>query len=204
MKTLVLLSELTRNKKIEDKLESLFSGKTFKLGYIPSRSDKTRKYFDNAQDFFKNVGVDELLYFDVDEEFDESLIKDLKMCDGIYLSGGNTFYFLKKLRESNMLCLIREFVKEGKILMGVSAGSILMSKTIDMAHLLDDNLVDLKDLTSLGLVDFEVLPHWNDQLNLLGEHHQNTIFCLHDGDGIFIQGEKMDIIGNVREIKGEL
>lgn len=205
MKTLVLLSELTKNNNLVEKLKSIFAKKNFKLGYIPSQSDKTRKYFTSANEYFTAVGVNEIFYFDVDEEWEPSLLEELKTCDGIYLSGGNTFYFLKQLKERNMLTFIKEFVEDGKLLIGVSAGSILMSKTIEIAHLLDENSVDLQDLKALRLIDFEVMPHWGD-VNVPQEKlkRQNSVYCLRDGDGIFIDGDTVKFVGNVQEIRGEL
>ncbi|KAA0546955.1 hypothetical protein FZW96_13280 [Bacillus sp. BGMRC 2118] len=200
VKTLVLLSELTRSKPIDNKLKNLFEGRSFKLGYIPSQTDESRKYFHKAQEFFTYVGVNEFVYFDVDKEFDGSRLEELTSCDGIYLSGGNTFYFLKNLQERNMLTVLKGFVAEGKILLGVSAGAIIMSKTIEMASLLDDNIVNLEDLTSLGIVDFETVPHWNDQLQKLQDRRRNIVYGLQDGDGIFIQGERIELIGSVYRV----
>jgi len=90
-----------------------------------------------------------LLYFDVDKEYDEKKIEELLACDAIFLSGGNTYYFLNSLRKRKFLPKLREYVRIGGILIGVSAGSIIMSKTIDITTLHDENTIGLKDYTAL-------------------------------------------------------
>ncbi|MGG1675468.1 Type 1 glutamine amidotransferase-like domain-containing protein [Neobacillus sp. NRS-1170] len=207
MINLVLLSDFSKknNLQLEERIKSLIAGKSFKLGYIPSKSDKERKYFIAAKEYFRSLDINEFLYFDVDEEYDESLLGELESCDGLYLSGGNTFYFLKNLQKRNLLGKINEMAINGKLLIGVSAGSILMSKTIKIAAFIDENIVHLEPLNALDLIDFEFMPHWdtqNTQLpELLGYSKLKTIYTCNDGDGIVITGEHIEFYGKINEIR---
>ncbi|MBS8263653.1 peptidase S51 [Mesobacillus boroniphilus] len=212
MGKLVLLSDLKINHPaLTTKIKELISPKPFKLAYIPSRTDKERWYFEKAKPEFTAIGVTDFFYFDIDEEFESSQLEEFNSCDGIFLSGGNTYQFLKNLKERNIVSLIKEMVQEGKPLIGVSAGSIIMSKSIKIAGFHDQNEVQLTDLNGLELVDFEFMPHWNrekDQLDALLEYsllQEECIFTCHDGDGIVIDGEKIEFYGGIKEIrKGEL
>ncbi len=90
-------------------------------------------------------------------------VKDfLKDFYGIYMSGGNTFWFLKKIQEANCIEVVRDFVNSGKIYVSTSAGSIVAGPDIFPTRNLEkaNKVPDLKDYKGLGLVDFIVMPHW--------------------------------------------
>lgn len=81
----------------------------------------------------------------------------------VLISGGNTFALSKHLKESGLDKVLKKFAeKQSFVLAGFSAGAIVLSPTIRIATTgeMDENLVGLTDLTSLGLVDFEVYPHY--------------------------------------------
>ena len=209
---LVLLSDLRNmNPALKNRIKELAGSKPFKLAYIPSRTDKERRYFEKARPELTSWGVTDLFYFDVDQEFEESQLDEFKSCDGIFLSGGNTYLFLKNLQERNIVTYIKQMVQEGKTLIGVSAGSIIMSKSIKIAGFHDQNEVQLSELNGLGLVDFEFMPHWNREKHQLDELldysllQEEIIFTCRDGDGIVIDGDKIEFHGEIKEIrKGEL
>jgi peptidase E len=87
----------------------------------------------------------------------------------IYLSGGNTFTMLKALRYANVdTYILNEYYNGEQVtLAGLSAGAILMSHDIIMAkvpkHCADKNTAKLHDLTSLGIVEDWVSPHYIDR-----------------------------------------
>ncbi|MDQ1147675.1 dipeptidase E [Bacillus sp. SORGH_AS 510] len=209
MRNLVLLSNISNNMNLhlEERIKGMIGESLFKLAYIPSQSDHQRRYFNYVMEYFQSLGVSDVLYFDADEEYDESLLEQLKECDGLFLSGGNTFYFLKNLQERNLIPTIQAMVEKGKLLIGLSAGSIMMSKTIKIADYIDENLVELQTLEALDLVNFEFMPHWEVQKPRLEElleyslTNQNTIYTCYDGDGIVLQGDTIEFFGKVNEIR---
>ncbi|MCB2360542.1 peptidase E [Clostridium estertheticum] len=99
-------------------------------------------------------------------------------------------------------------MEQGGILIGISAGSIILSKTIDMAQFGDEDIVGIEDRSSLGIVDFQFMPHWSDDesikyLDLLKNYSKvkkTTIYACNDGDGIVIDGDDIKFIGNVIKI----
>ena len=60
-------------------------------------------------------------------------MKLLELKDIIFVEGGNTFYLLKAMRACNFEKIIRKLLKEGKVYIGASAGSIVAGKTIKTA-----------------------------------------------------------------------
>ena len=127
MKKLVLHSDqIQDHKEVDLAFIELLGKKSPRLAYIPSQSDLQRKYFNQRVEWYKLFGITDLLYFDVDKEYDEKKIEELLACDAIFLSGGNTYYFLNSLKKRKFLPKLREYVRIGGILIGVSAGSILL------------------------------------------------------------------------------
>jgi dipeptidase E len=88
--------------------------------------------------------------------------EDLKDIDVLYISGGNNFYLKEKSNESGFDEFVKEFVATGKIYIGTSCGSQIMSK--DMSSILSMTDLDLLsspvDTQGFGLVDFTIIPHW--------------------------------------------
>lgn len=208
MTTLVLLSDLVfeSNDKLDQKILRLFNREQSSIGYIPSCSDPERKYFEHTRRYYNQVGIDNIQYYDLDLEYEESTFGSIFECDAIHLSGGNTFYFLSLLQKRNVLGLLRSYVKSGGILIGVSAGSILTTPTIEIAGYgedADENEVGLNDMKALGLVDFEFAPHWDgseDALNSLREYtrvNRTAVYVCQDGGGLVIDGESVELYGNV-------
>lgn len=208
MKKLVLYSDQgIERRELDKEVLALIGKENPKIGYIPSCSDIERKYFNIASEYYEGMGIKDPLYFDLDKEYDESKLEELMKCDAIHLSGGNTFYFLNSLKKRNMIDRIKEYVEKGGVLIGLSAGSIIMSETIEAAQFGDYNEIDLKDLNALGLVDFEFMPHWNTDdryLNDLLEYSKEVkkvIYTCKDGDGIVINNHEIKFIGEIGKIE---
>jgi dipeptidase E len=84
----------------------------------------------------------------------------------IVISGGNTFNLLRNLRESGLDKSIKQFAAKPEfVLAGFSAGALVLTPTISVCNLpnFDDNQVGIEDLSGLGIVDFEIFPHYDKQ-----------------------------------------
>lgn len=100
----------------------------------------------------------------------------------LILAGGNTFTFLNNLRQSGLNKTIEEFTqKDNFVLAGFSAGALVLTPSIEICNLpnYDKNLIELKDLTGLGIVNFEVFPHyskeWSKFLNNYRKQTENEV-----------------------------
>ncbi|MGH4119162.1 Type 1 glutamine amidotransferase-like domain-containing protein [Clostridium sp.] len=210
MRKIVLYSDqiIKENRKVDYELLRLLNKKNPSIGYIPSCSDLTRKYFNPKVKYYNELGISNIQYFDLDKEYDEIKINDIFKSDAIHLSGGNTFYFLYLLKKRNLVKSLQLYVEQGGILIGISAGGIILSKTIDMAQFGDEDIVGIADRSSLGIVDFQFMPHWSDDegikyLDLLKDYSKikkTTIYACNDGDGIVIDDDDIKFIGNVIKI----
>ena len=75
---------------------------------------------------FHEMGIKNVRFVDI--EFEEP--NTLRQSDVIYLNGGNPFYLLHHLKRSGADTIIREFVENGGLLIGVSTSSIVLGPDI--------------------------------------------------------------------------
>jgi len=153
--------------------------------------------------------MDLQVYFELDKEFRPNLLESLLRCDAIHLSGGNTNYFLQWLRKREMLEPIRQYVKRGGVLVGVSAGSILMSPDISICSLDVNEPIEVEnDFSSLNLVDFAFVPHYGSRrmptiipaLQKYSREHQIVVYACQDSGGIVVTEDNVRCIGDVYKI----
>jgi dipeptidase E len=99
--------------------------------------------------------------------------------DVLLISGGNTFQLLSNLRKSGLDKAIMELShKQNVTIAGFSAGALVLTPTIRICNLpgFDENLVGINDLRGLGIVDFELFPHFEKQSHesILNEYRKGT------------------------------
>lgn len=156
---------------------------------------------------FSEMGFDSTIV----EQFDLMHRKheELSAFDIIYILGGNPFLLLDELNKSGFRSVLKELVNQDKILMGYSAGSLLLGPDMmlmDRADsLLGFNDIGLKELTCLGLYDFYIFPHYADftsqapeLIPIINEFEAETEYPLYrikDNQGIIFHNGKVQIIG---------
>lgn len=175
------------------------------ITYIPSSSEYGKWEFGEFVHHFRRYNLSQFAYLPVDSPSTEMLIEEAFLQDIIHLSGGNTFYFLNCLRKGGFIPRLKEFVRRGGVLSGLSAGAILMTPTIHTAGFpefdCDENTVRLRNLKSLKLVDFEFFPHFRNSRRYraaLAEYSAASprkLYACPDGAGIVIEGAGMRLCG---------
>ena len=112
----------------------------------------------------------ELSYFNLSVDFfdfDSDDLDKLLDYDVVLINGGNPFYLLKSIKAHNAIDVLIK-VAQVKILIGVSAGSIVLQNNINLiagySPEMNEN-VNLNDLTGLSLTNIQILPHYNRFIN---------------------------------------
>jgi dipeptidase E len=86
--------------------------------------------------------------------------KAVEQTDAIFIGGGNTFRLLKALQDLDLIEAIRRKIGSGAPYIGSSAGSNVAGPTIKTTK--DMPIVQPRSFESLGLVPFQISPHYLD------------------------------------------
>ncbi len=137
-------------------------GKT--VTFIPTAAlhEKVNFYVKSGRKALEKMGlkVDNL---DVSTAAQSEILTKLQSNDYIYVSGGNTFFLLQELRRVGADKIIIEQIESGKLYIGESAGSIILSPNIEYVKGMDDYkaATDLNNFDALNIINFYPLPHQN-------------------------------------------
>lgn len=176
-----------------------------RVAYISSAPQGIERpyYHSTIEDFShfdKDIKID---YFDLSEVFSDEALHRLLEYGTVYLSGGNTYTFLDDARKRNLYPILKKHLENGGLLIGASAGSIMMTPSISIASNADENVPGLSGFTGFGFVGFEFHPHYSheDDDFLRGYmKDKNTItYLCKDGDGIFYSDGGIKLFGEVSE-----
>jgi len=183
----------------------LFKKKNPVITFIPSSSYQSDSEFQEFVNCYSRYNFSKFLFFPVDVPFDNVLLSQVMQSDAIYLAGGNTFYFLNSLRKSKLLAPLKRFVHNGGILSGLSAGAIMMTDDISLAGYpefdRDENDIRLKNLNSLGLVDFYFFPHfknsprYDNAFKRFSKKNDKILYACPDGAGLVILDNTISFVG---------
>lgn len=182
MERLILFSQPTEQNSLE-LTKALFPVelKGGEFAYMPSDGRNTKQvYTDHWRSIAEEKGF-RFVFIDNMQEGEDALTEAEKVlsADILLISGGNTFELLDNLRKSGLDNTILEFRKKQQhVLSGFSAGAIVLTPRIDVASEAggDENVVGITDLAGLGLIDFEVFPHYNEltDTTILEEYRQKS------------------------------
>jgi dipeptidase E len=102
---------------------------------------------------------------DVSKQTYEKNIQDIKNCEIICITGGNTFYLLQELIKTKTNQLIVKAIKQGKSYIGSSAGSVILAQDIKYVTGIDKPEVahELKTTKSLGIINTYPCVHFDSE-----------------------------------------
>lgn len=176
-----------------------------KVVFIPTASipEKVTFYVEADKKTLKKLGmiIDEL---DVSSASHDEIAAKISGADYVFVEGGNTFFLLQELRRSGADELIKEHIHQGKLYIGASAGSVIVSKDIEYVKYMDkpDVAPDLSgDFSALSIVDFYVVPHHTDfpfkksAEKVVEEYSGKLNLCLiSNNQAVTVDGNAIEII----------
>jgi dipeptidase E len=141
-------------------------------------------------------------------------VAELDKVDGVFVTGGNTFRLLDKLQKTGLLEAIRDKALEGFPYMGASAGINVTGPTIMTTN--DMPIVAPRDFDAMGLVPFQINPHYvdgrfhyeedgkiipyagesrADRLHQYHEENDTPIIGVREGSALRIRGNNVELLG---------
>ena len=195
------------NKDLNQRSAVLTARKNPLITYIPAQSYGAEEDFMEFVRGFRPLRLNRFLFFPIDRTFDRVLLREVMKSDIIHLSGGNTFYFIRYLRENGLISLLKDFVSQGRVLTGLSAGGIMMGPTIKSASYpnfdRDDNDEGPMSWRGLNLTKFEFFPHYRNsrryeqELLRQSKRGPHPILAAPDYSGIVLNGENTEFLGRI-------
>jgi dipeptidase E len=175
------------------------------ITFIPSSSYLSEQEFKSFVRHYSKYKITRFIHFPIDVPFDKILFQEVMRSDAIHMGGGNTFYFLNSLRKAGLLNQLKTFAEKGGLLTGLSAGAIMMTENIEMAGYpefdRDENVVNIKNLSALNLVDFLFFPHFRNSARYdavfkkYTRQSEKIIYACPDGAGIVVRNNEIRFIG---------
>ena len=111
--------------------------------------------------------------------------------DVIYISGGNTFGTMKRLKDTSADLIIKNYVNQGAVYIGGSAGAHIASANIEHVKKYDTNAFGLTDFKGLGLFYGVLICHYTDDrkadLEALKNRSPHPVTALRDDEAIVIE-----------------
>ena len=201
--------KIPANRGLDDRVLAAVGKSNPLVAWIPSgaRPEKTDEFFANRRAYYAELGVTNVEMFALHRDFREDRIPWLLSCDIIHLSGGDAFTFLPLLRKTRILDALHGYASRGGILVGDCGGAMLMARDIEIC--LFGKIPPppgLKDLSALGLVDFEFHPHlgtYGADLETLREYSRRkscVVYAAPDGAGLSVLGKEIKPHGKVTRI----
>lgn len=176
-----------------------------KVAYISSSPQNgDRPYYQSTITDYAAISPDiRVDYFDLSEDFTNEMLVGLSSYAAIYLSGGNTFTFMDSARKRGLQTILAQYLANGGLLIGASAGSIMCTSSIELAKFGDENEVSMTDFSGFGFVDFEFHPHFtgepeeHEHLADYQRTHGREIYTCKDGAGLYVSGSGVEAFGSI-------
>jgi len=196
-------------RRIDQLLLELIGKPRARIGFIPSAAAPGDAFYYSQREYYARLGAKLSPCVNLDQRFVPQRIDELLQCDAIHLSGGNTHHSLFWLRRRGLTALLLDYVERGGVLIGVSAGAIVMTPEIASCQLCgDERDIDLSDLCGLALTDFGFAPHFGRAFDLAAlqtfsrdREPERIVYGCPDGAGIVIDGDRVQLVGDVVAVK---
>ena len=134
-----------------------------RVAFIPTASlpEKVTFYVGADKKALQKLGmvVEEL---EITSVSSKDIADRISGADYVFVTGGNTFFLLQELKRKGADKMIVEHISKGKLYIGSSAGSMVLSKDIEYVKYMDSPKAapDLSgDYSAMSVVDFCIVPH---------------------------------------------
>jgi len=179
-----------------------FLGRVRRLVFVPFALKDREGYGAKVRERLAAIGVEVATL-----TADEAGRRAAAGAEAVFTGGGNTFRLLKTLQDSGLLPILRQQALAGMPYMGSSAGTNIAAPTIRTTN--DMPIVEPASFAALGLVPFQINPHYLDpdpgsthmgetreqRLKEFHEENETPVVGLREGAWLRIEGDRATLGG---------
>jgi dipeptidase E len=179
----------------------------FTVAFIPTAGNIMKENWFVLEDRKKLIDLGfKVIDLNLEGKTKNQLLEEMNGVDIVFVAGGNTFYLLQETRKSGFDEIVTSFVGKGGIYVGSSAGTLLAGPSIELAKDIDNQneAVELSSFDGLALVDFVVLPHYDDKEfkdkidQNLQKHkpYKYKVITISDNQAVVVKGNDFEVVTN--------
>ena len=138
---------------------------------------------------------------------DAAEIRDHKLTDyaAVFIGGGNTYHLLQRLKNSGAFQQIKEYLDNGGVVYGGSAGAIIFGKDIDACLYMDTNDLNFGDTDGFNMLfGCSFTAHYTNQdaakhkaatEYLIQYSTKEPVVALPEEDALYTDGNIIKVVG---------
>jgi len=131
---------------------------------------------------------------------------DLTGFSSVYIGGGNTFRLLTILKQSGVFERLREYIANGGVVMGGSAGAIIFGRDISCSWYADENVTGLENTRGLDILNgWDICCHFTDrdaernayEYGVIADYaaRGNKVLALTERTHLFVEDGRFTVVG---------
>ena len=170
------------------------------LAMEPHRYDDCLEWING--DEFSNIKHGEFVMV---HDADEICKRNLGDYAAIFIGGGNTYHLLQRLKDSSAFQQIKEYLDNGGVVYGGSAGAIIFGKDIDACLYMDTNDLNFGDTGGFDMLfGYSFTAHYTNQhaekhkvaTEYLTQYsHKEPVVALPEEDALYTDGNIIKVVG---------
>ncbi len=162
-----------------------------KVVYLRGKSSSSEVHFNNVCNLYEKLSITNITYCDLDSDNDQNVIELISNCDILHLGGGHTFKFANRIKSGNYTTNLLAGIEKVKLVVGESAGAIILTDDLEIANILGENDTGNKELP-LNLLQLSFLPHYNTisiDISKYQTTRERVIYGVNDSGAILVDTE---------------
>ncbi len=183
-------------KRFDDFIAGFAIDKT--IVYFPTPSYDNDKQIKSFSDIYqKEYGISTYVVRLTKDHLNPEDLVQIKQAKVIYVGGGDTHYFIKRLKFHNVLQYINEAYNNDCLLCGISAGGICWFKgcyTDKDAYSYNFSNYNYKMIDGLGFINFDCCPHFDTEGKESFLDDTKKGFAIENNACIYIENNNYQVI----------
>ena len=189
---------LYETKEIDEEIIKMTNKENPNFLFIGLASSYSDSYYDTIKKIYKDLGCN-TSYLKKKNIINNPDITKNKIlnADIIYIGGGDSIKLINEIKEYKIDTLLEEALNKKTVLVGISAGAILLSKEgFSDSLILRGESDKYSFLEGLNLVNINICPHYSleKSIQLKEQINNREIYCLENSTALKIEDDSITII----------